>query len=320
MGEKELMISTPFPTEYVEGDEEALETSFLALEIVGTTSAEVEEEGSKLPRAAIMVAKVLINNSFQPGKGLSKDLNDIAESVALQENPGRFRLGYTRVAEERRLGWKVQVEDKEKTTFITTWGTFYYKVMPFGLKNAGATYQRAMVTLFHDMMHKEVEVYVDDMITKLRTLDQHVEDLRKLFERLRNYRLKLNPAKCTFGVKTGKLLGFIVNQREIEVDPDKVKAIWNMPPPRTKTEVRGFLGRVNYITSFISQLTTTCSPIFKLLRNNQKMEWNEDCQEAFEKVKQYLEAAPVLVLETLGKTLILYLTVLEESIGGVLGQ
>ncbi|RDX90424.1 Retrovirus-related Pol polyprotein from transposon 17.6, partial [Mucuna pruriens] len=117
------------------------------------------------------------------------------------------------------------VEDKEKTTFITTWGTFYYKVMPFGLKNSRATYHRAMVTLFHDMMHKEVEVYVDHMIAKLRTPDQHVEDLRKLFERLQKYRLKLNPAKCTFEVKTGNLLGFIANERGIEVDPDKVKAI-----------------------------------------------------------------------------------------------
>ncbi|RDX69630.1 Retrovirus-related Pol polyprotein from transposon 17.6, partial [Mucuna pruriens] len=110
-------------------------------------------------------------------------------------------------------------------------GTFCYKVMPFRLKNTVATYQRAMVTLFHDMMHKEVEVYVDDMIEKSKMLDQHLGDLRKLFERLRKYRLRLNPVKCTFGVKTRKLLGFIVNQRGIEVDPNKVKDIQNMPPP-----------------------------------------------------------------------------------------
>ncbi|RDX71484.1 Retrovirus-related Pol polyprotein from transposon 17.6, partial [Mucuna pruriens] len=167
--------------------------------------------------------------------------------------------------------------------------------MPFRLKNAGATYQRAMVTLFHDMMHKEVEVYVDDMIAKAKTPDQHVEDLYKLFERLRKYQLKLNPAKCTFGVKTRKLLGFTVNERGIELDPNKVEAIRNMPSPKTKTEVRGFLGRVNYIARFISQLTATCSPIFKLLRKNQKMEWNQKCQEAFEKVKQYLAEPLILV-------------------------
>ncbi|RDX90801.1 hypothetical protein CR513_27308, partial [Mucuna pruriens] len=136
-------------------------------------------------------------------------------------------------------------EDKEKTTFITTWGPFCYKVMP--LKNVRATYQRAMVTLFHDMMHKEVEVYVDDMIAKSKTPRQHIDDLRKLFKRLRKYRLRLNPAKCTFGVGMGKLLGFIVNERGIKLDSDKAKAIWNMPTLKIETEVRGFLGRVNYI-------------------------------------------------------------------------
>ncbi|RDX75801.1 Retrovirus-related Pol polyprotein from transposon 17.6, partial [Mucuna pruriens] len=180
------------------------------------------------------------------------------------------------------------------------------------LKNARAAYQRAMVTLFHDMMHKEVEAYVDDMIAMSRMSDQHVEDLRKLFKRLRKYRLRINLAKCTFGVKIGKLLGFIVNQRGIEVDLDKVKAIRNMSPPKTKIEVRGFLRRVNYIAKFISQLTATCSPIFKLLRKSQKMEWTEEFQEAFEKVKQYVEAPPILVSATPGKPLILYLTVLEE--------
>ncbi|RDX75803.1 hypothetical protein CR513_44286, partial [Mucuna pruriens] len=107
MGEKELMIITPLPVKYVKGDEEALETSFQALEIVGTTNAEAEEGGSKLSRVAIMAAKVLINNGLQFGKGLSKDLDSIAEPVTLQKNPGRFKLGYTRVVEERRPGWKV---------------------------------------------------------------------------------------------------------------------------------------------------------------------------------------------------------------------
>jgi hypothetical protein len=96
-------------------------------------------------------------------------------------------LGYNQI--------KIAQENKEKTTFVTSWGTFCYKVMPFGLKNAGATYQRAMVTLFHDMMHKEIEVYVDDMIAKCREGENHVQILKKLFERLRKYKLRLNPAK-----------------------------------------------------------------------------------------------------------------------------
>ncbi|RDX83077.1 hypothetical protein CR513_36040, partial [Mucuna pruriens] len=195
------------------------------------------------------------------------------------------------------FGYKIRMveEDKEKTTFITMWRTFCYKVMPFGLKNARVTYQRAMVTLFHDMMRKEVEVYVDDMIIKSKMPDQHLEDLWKLFKRMQKYWLKLNPAKCTFEVKTGKLLGFIVNQRGIKLDLDKVKAIWNMPPPRTKTEPN-------------------------IQTPPEELEDDQECQEAFEKVKHYLETPPVLVLAVPDKPLILYLTVLEESMGYILGQ
>jgi hypothetical protein len=147
---------------------------------------------------------------------------------------------------------KMAPEDKAKTTFVTPWGTYCYKVMPFDLKNAGATYQRAMMALFHDMMHKEIEVYVDDMIAKSKKGEDHVKVLRKLFERLRKYELKLNPAKCSFGVKFEKLLGFMVSNRGIEVDHDKVRAIQSIPSPKTEKEVRGFLGRLNYIARFIA--------------------------------------------------------------------
>ncbi|KAA0037783.1 Retrovirus-related Pol polyprotein from transposon 17.6 [Cucumis melo var. makuwa] len=205
-------------------------------------------------------------------------------------------------------------------TFITLWGTFCYKVMPFGLKNAGATYQRAMVTLFHDMMHKEIEVYVDDMIAKSKADEDHTTTLQKLFDRLRKYQLKLNPSKCTFGATSGKLLGFIVSEEEIKVDPNKVRAIMEMPSPKTEKEIRGFLGRLNYISRFISHLTPTCKPIFKLLRKNNPEKWNEDCEEAFNKIKQYLQSPPVLIPPAPGRPLILYLTVLESSMGGVLGQ
>ena len=95
--------------------------------------------------------------------------------------------------------------------------------------------------------------------------------MRKLFERLRKYRLRLNPAKCTFGVKSGKLLGFIVSQKGIEVDPEKVKVILEMLESRTEKQVRGLLGRLNYIARFISQLTAICEPLFKLLRKNQSI-------------------------------------------------
>ena len=101
-------------------------------------------------------------------------------------------------------------EDREKTTFITQWGVYCYRVMPFGLKNVGATYQRAATTLLHDMIHKEVEVYVDDMIVKSKDRPGHIVALEKFFDRIRQFRMRLNPKKCMFGVTVGKLLGFMI--------------------------------------------------------------------------------------------------------------
>ncbi|XP_040940645.1 uncharacterized protein [Gossypium hirsutum] len=135
---------------------------------------------------------------------------------------------------------KMHSEDMEKTMFITLWETFCYKVIPFGLKNAGATYQKAMVTLFHDMMHKEIEVYVDDMIAKSRTKNEHLQVLRRLFLKLKKFQLKLNPTKCTFRARSGKLLGFVVSEKRVIVDLDKVRAIQELPPPRTQKESREY--------------------------------------------------------------------------------
>ncbi|XP_017974534.1 PREDICTED: uncharacterized protein LOC108661595 [Theobroma cacao] len=210
---------------------------------------------------------------------------------------------------------KMAPEDREKTTFITMWGTFCYKVMPFSLKNIGVTYQRAMVTLFHDMMHREVEVYVDDMIVKALKTEDHATNLERLFKRLRKFQLRLNLGKCTFGVTSEKLLGFIVSEKGIKVNPDKVQAILDLPPPKTQKEVRGFLRRLNYIARFISQLTLKCDPIFKLLRKHNLRAWNEECQVAFDKVKEYLLSSPVLVPPVAERPLLLYLTVNERSMG-----
>ena len=147
---------------------------------------------------------------------------------------------------------KIALEDMEKISFITPWGTYCYKVMPFGLKNASATNQRAATTLLHDFIHKEVEVYVDDMIVKSKNREGHIPALRKFFERIWFYKLRLNPKKRTFGVTSGKLLGFIVSQRGVEVDHEKIKAIVEMKPPRTEKEIRGFLRRIQYINRFIA--------------------------------------------------------------------
>ena len=121
-------------------------------------------------------------------------------------------------------------------------------------------------------------------------------------------------------MRSGKLLGFVISNKGIEVDPAKVKAIQEMPTPRTKKEVRGFLGRLNYISRFISHLTATCEPIIKLLKKNQVVKWNNECQTDFDKIKEYLQEPPILIPPVEGRPLIIYLSVLENSIGCVLGQ
>ena len=137
---------------------------------------------------------------------------------------------------------KMTPKDMTKTTFTTECEIYCYTVMAFGLKNARVTYQRMATFLLHDMMHNEVEVYVDDMIVKSKDRGSHAINLRKFFERIKEYRLRLNPQKCTFGVTAGKLLGFLVSNRGIKIDPSKVKAILEMPPPKSEKEIRGFLG------------------------------------------------------------------------------
>ncbi|XP_070002247.1 uncharacterized protein [Nicotiana sylvestris] len=214
----------------------------------------------------------------------------------------------------------IDEDDAEKTAFTTPWGTYCYRVMPFGLNNAGATYMRSITTIFHDMMHKEIEVYVDDVIIKSKTQADHVCDLKKFFERLQRYDLKLNLAKCAFGVPSGKLLDFIVSRRGIELDPSKIKSIRDLPPPKNKKEVMSLLGRLNYISRFISQLTTTCEPIFKLLKKDAAIKWTDDCQKAFDRIKDYLSKPPVLVPPEPGRPLFLYLSVMDNSFGCVLGQ
>ena len=210
------------------------------------------------------------------------------------------------------------LEDMEKTSFITEWGTYCYRVMPFGLKNARATYQRAATTPFHDMMHRDVEVYVDDMIVKSQDRVDHLAALQRFFERIRRFWLRLNPNKCTFGVTSGKLLGHIVSERGIEVDPENIRAILDIPGPRTEREIRGFLGRLLYINRFIAKLIDICEPIFCLLRQNQPIVWNDDCQCAFEKIKECLLSPPILVPPIPRHSLLLYLSVLDMALGCML--
>ena len=156
--------------------------------------------------------------------------------------------------------------EAEKTAFRTPMDNFYYTVIPFGLKNASATYQRVMTAIFHDMMHQELEDYVDDIVVKSRRREEHFHMLKMVFERCRAFKLRMNPLKCAFGVSSGKFLGFLVHNRGIDVDPAKATAIATMRPPDTVKELKSFLGKVSYIWRFIPELASITFTFTKLLR------------------------------------------------------
>ncbi|PKU87610.1 putative mitochondrial protein [Dendrobium catenatum] len=131
-----------------------------------------------------------------------------------------------------------------------------------------------MTRIFDDLIHNQVECYIDDLVVKSKVKEAHLYDLRIVFERLRRYDLKMNPLKCAFSVTSGKFLGFVVWHREIEIDPSKIEAILNMPPPRSLTQLRPLQGRLTYIRRFISNLSGRCQPFSVLTKKDTKFIWD----------------------------------------------
>ncbi|XP_071906258.1 uncharacterized protein [Coffea arabica] len=209
-------------------------------------------------------------------------------------------------------------KDQEKTSFITEDGTYCYVTMSFMLKNAGATYQRLVNKLFKNQIGRNLEVYVDDMLVKSRTPEQFFSDLREIFEVLRSSRMRLNPKKCTFGVRSGKFLGYMISKERVRANPDKIKAIMDMAPPRNIKEVQRLTGRMVALNRFLSKSAVWGSPFFKALKGGRQFEWSSECQKAFDELKEHLARLPALTSPELGETLFIYLAAGEEAISAVL--
>ena len=132
--------------------------------------------------------------------------------------------------------------DQEKTAFIMPRGIYCYTVMPFGLKNAGVTYQRLMNKIFKHLLGQTIEVYIDDMLVKSKESADHLRDLGSTFAILRKYGLKINASKCAFGVSSGKFLGYLVTHKGIEANPEQVQAVQNVQMPRTVKDIQKLTG------------------------------------------------------------------------------
>jgi hypothetical protein len=215
-------------------------------------------------------------------------------------------------------------EDAYKTIVICLGfiGLFEWVVMTFGLKNVGATYQRAMNLIFHKLLGNTVEVYIDDIVVKSAEFSSHIADLRKAFDKMRRHGLKMNPRKCVFEVSPGKFLGFIIHEHGIEIDPDRMKSIRSMGPPTCKLEVQKFLGKVNYLRRFISNLARKIDAFTPILRLKNAVEftWRVEQQEAFDLITKYLSLAPVLKAPQVGVSFKLYIEAEDKVIGAVLTQ
>ena len=211
---------------------------------------------------------------------------------------------------------KMDEVDQEKTSFVTSQGLFCYEVMPFGLKNAGATYQRLVNHMFCPQIGQNVEVYVDDMLVKSLDKGKHLDNLQETFDTLRWYNMKLNPSKCAFGVALGKFLEFMVSHRGIEANLEKIKAILDMKSPQNIKEVQSLTGRVAALNRFVSKATDKCLPFFRVLKK--AFEWTDECQKAFQDLKMYLIAAPLLSPSVMGEELFLYLAVTPHAVSSAL--
>jgi hypothetical protein len=145
----------------------------------------------------------------------------------------------------------------------------------FGLKNVGATYQRAMNLIFHDLLGIVLEIYIDDVVVKSDSMDNHLADLHLALERMRRYGLKMNPQRCVFGVLAGKFLGFIIHEHGIEIDPTKIESVNKVQLPQCKNNMQKFLGKLNYLRQFIFTLSWKISAFAPILwlKNEAEFTW-----------------------------------------------
>ena len=201
---------------------------------------------------------------------------------------------------------------------MTLTRNYYYKVMPFGLKNAGSTYQRMMTRMFEPQLGKNIEIYVDDMVVKSKVVSGHLGDLGGIFNVLKRHKLHLNASKCSFGMGLGKFLGYMVMHRGIEVNPDQIKAIDDLKPPRNAKEVQKLTGMIATLNRFISRSADRCRPFYLLINKWKGFEWSEDCTATFQQLKEYLSRLPIMSNPTADEVLYAYIAVAPHDVSLVL--
>ena len=214
----------------------------------------------------------------------------------------------------------IKLEDREKTAFITSEGLYQFKVMPFGLCNAPATFQRCMHKVIGNLIYTKAPVYLDDINIHSRTFEQHLEDLQEVFDKIRTAGLKLGRDKCFFCKDEIEFLGYVVGKDGIKTEDSKIEKIKNFPIPRDLTKLRGFLGLAGYYRKFIRNFSDIAKPMSLLLKKDQAYIWKEEQQQAFEALKGRLINSPVLRYPEFDKPFRLYTDASKIALGAVLHQ
>eukprot|EP00253_Pinus_taeda_P001603 PITA_01603 len=214
----------------------------------------------------------------------------------------------------------VHPDDQDKTAFTTPWGTFKYVKMPFGLKNAGDTFQRATDIAFAKEIHEFLVVYLDDLTPFSKSDQEHLKHLRQISMTCRKYGISLNPKKSLFGLEEGKLLGHIISKDGIRIDPERIQAILQIPYPRNIKELQAFLGKINFLRRFIPNLAELIRLLGNMLKKDAKVRWSLETKQAFESIKAALTQMPVLTSSQFDKDFIIFCFASDHTIAVVLLQ
>lgn len=216
-------------------------------------------------------------------------------------------------------------ETKHKSAFVTHEGVYVFNRMPFGLKNAPMSFQMLMSQVLRGLHWKFVLCYIDDLLVWSKNFEEHLLHLGQVFAKLREANLTLKPDKCRFGLEKVMFLGHILSKDGVSVDSEKTEKVRNFPVPRSQTELKSFLGLCNYYRRFVEGFAHIATPLNQLLKGDKRGkfktgDWTDECQTAFQKLKDALTSAPILGFPDMNKEFILSTDASGAAIGYILGQ
>eukprot|EP00253_Pinus_taeda_P017976 PITA_17976 len=275
---------------------------------------------------------IYINEDCKPVKQPQRRMNPALKDIVKEELQKLLDVGFIYPISDRKKfssfldGFsrynqiQISPEDQDKTTFTCPWGTFAFWVLPFELCNAPATFQRAVLSIFAELVHDSVEIYMDDFTPYGSNFQEALTNLGKVSAKCIEMNLSLSPEKCEFLMTEGTVLGHTISQQGLQVDPNKIAIIQKVPPPQKVRDVQSFLGLAGYYRRFIKDFSKIASPLFSLLGKDVDFKWTNDCQGALDELKDKLVSAPILRGPNWALSFHIHIDASNKAIGAALGQ